>query len=114
MGTDPSTLPSGPPVTRRSKWAFFTSVPGILTVVAGVVTTVATIVSQSGNVVSYFRRPSRPASQSVRVKLDYPQVFPFGLRHLVGRSDYLKWFHVKIDNPSGDRLDLQLSFQVRR
>jgi hypothetical protein len=114
MGTDPHTLPSEPPGTRRSKWAFFTSVPGIVTVVAGLVTAIATIISQSGNIVGHFRPIPRPASELVKVKLDYPQVFPFGLRHLMGRSAYLKWSHVKVENRTNDHLILEMSFQVRR
>jgi hypothetical protein len=114
MGIDPHTSPSRSRVPKRSKWAFFTSVPGILTVVAGLVTTVATIVSQSGNIVGYFRGAQKPASELVQVKLDYPRVFPFGLRHLMGEIAYLKWFHIKIDNPSNERLYLEVSFKVRR
>lgn len=114
MGNDPVKSPSTSPPPGPSKVRkLLTSVPGALGAIAVLLGSIMTILSQSTAIKNYFF-PPKGVIESVRVELDYPQVFPFTFRSLVGSIPYLKWFHIKVDNLLNKPLLLEVSFQVRR
>jgi hypothetical protein len=81
--------------------------------IAAILVATGTIISQSKTIRNLIF-PPKPLADLVDVNLAYPPILPFRFRDVIGKSPYLKWFHLKVDNHSGERLHVLVTFRVRR